>query len=273
MIKLEIILLFLAIWYSIYYIFDKIFSNYDKIKKIASGSAKSRPLRNKKTQENLKEQRTSGNDEIKEKEYDSNTNKAKSSFNKEEKEKLKNIIKRVHLNKVRWYNDKARTLIIEWLTIDKNNRDLNMELADIYGTDKEYSKAEYIYKDILQKTPDDIDVLKLLAKSLEMQDKNKDAINIYQKAHIKKKSDLIILEKLSELTFDVQDYSDAMTYIKLYLKQIPRDAEKIAMLWYCLEKDDNIEKAIEEYERALQIQPYNDEIQTRITKLNTKIKN
>ncbi len=269
MIKLEVILLFLAFGYSIYYISDKLFSHYKRIKNWWGN--KSRPVRNKKNSKKTNEQRTFGRKE-KEKVYDPKSSEVKWNLKIEDKERLKTIIKRVHLNKVRGYNDKARTLIIEGLTLDKNNRNLNMELADIYWVDKEYSKAEYIYKDILKNRPDDIEVLKLLAWSLEMQNKDKDAINIYHKAHTKKTSDLIILEKLSDLTFETQDYADAMTYTRLYLKQIPRDAEKIAMLWYCLEKNNQIEKAIEEYKRALQIQPYNTEISTRITKLQTKIK-
>lgn len=270
MIKLEIILLLLAFCYSIYYIFDRILANKSRIKTLLTGSKRQRAARKKVVSTTNKEERTKGT-KMKEKAYEAK--KTKQNLSPEDKSKLDNIVKRVHLNKVRWYNEKARTLIIEWLTLDKHNKRLNLELADIYEMEKEFSKAEYIYRDLLEKSPDDIETLKSLAASLEMQEKDKDAINMYRKAHKLKVSDVDTLEKLSDLTFAIADYPDAMEYTKLYLKQVPRDAEKIAMVWYCLEKEGSIDKAIEQYETVLQIQPYNNEIQTRVTKLQTMIKN
>jgi hypothetical protein len=35
------------------------------------------------------------------------------------------------------------------LSIDKYNKELNLELAYIYEKEKKYSNAEYIYKDLL----------------------------------------------------------------------------------------------------------------------------
>ena len=270
MIKLEIILLLLAFCYSVYYIFDMIVANYDKIKVFFTGSKRQRATRKKTTKDTTAEARTKWR-KIKEKAYEAKTLTQKLS--PEDKSKLDQITKRVHLNKVRWYNEKARTLIIEGLTLDKHNKKLNLELADIYESEQEFSKAEYIYRDLLEKSPDDIETLKSLAASLEMQEKDKSAINTYRKVHKLKQSDIDALEKLSDLTFSIWDYPDALEYTKLYLKQVPRDAEKIAMVWYCLEKDWSIDKAIEHYETVLQIQPYNSEIQTRVTKLQTMIKN
>jgi len=270
MIKLEIILLLLASCYSIYYVFDRISANYDRIKMFFTGSKRQRATRKKSWETKKKEERTQWT-KAKQETYE--VNKKIKKLSSEDKSRLEQISKRVHLNKARWYTEKARTLIIEWLTLDKHNKKLNLELADIYETEQEFSKAEYIYKDLLEKSPEDTEILTSLAQSLEMQDKDKDAIHMYKKAHNLKKSDTDILGKLSTLTFGIADYTDAMEYTKLYLKQVPRDAEKIAMVWYCLEKDWNIEKAIEQYETVLQIQPYNSEIQTRVTKLQTMIKN
>ena len=270
MIKLEIILLLLAFSYSVYYIFNRLIANKERIKIFFTGSKRQRAVRKKAPEKTNAGERTRGN-RVKEKAYE--VKNTKQNLSPEDKSKLDNITKRVHLNKVRWYTEKARTLIIEWLTLDKHNKKLNLELADIYEWEKEFSKAEYIYRDLLEKSPDDIETLKSLAASLEMQEKDKAAINMYRKAHKLKLSDVDTLEKLSDLTFAVAEYPDAMEYTKLYLKQVPRDAEKIAMVWYCLEKEGSIEKAIEQYETVLQIQPYNNEIQTRVTKLQTMIKN
>jgi len=198
------------------------------------------------------------------------SNKAK-NLTDDDKSKLTELLKRIHINKVKWYHDKARTLIVEWLAIDKHNKNLNLHLADIYEIEKEYQKSEYIYRDILAKYEWDLDVLTGLAESLAKQEKNKEAINVYLKIHNKKKGDTDILEQLADLTFDIREYSESLMYTKLFLKQVPRNAEKIAMAWFCLERAGDIEKAIHEYEKVIQIQPYNNEIQGRILKLQTKL--
>ena len=53
----------------------------------------------------------------------------------------------IKINSLKWYIDTAKNLIVEWLSIDKYNRELNLELASIYEKEHNYINAEYIYKD------------------------------------------------------------------------------------------------------------------------------
>jgi len=58
--------------------------------------------------------------------------------NSETGEKLREILKRVQVNISRWYLDSARSLIIEWLALNKHDKDLNLLLADVYEREKKY---------------------------------------------------------------------------------------------------------------------------------------
>ncbi len=53
----------------------------------------------------------------------------------------------------------------------------------------------------------------------------------------------------------------------MYLKEKPRNAEKLGLKGYCLEKLGKNIEAIKSYEQVLQLQPYNSEIQDRVIAL------
>jgi len=46
--------------------------------------------------------------------------------------------------------------------MSKNNKDLNLLLADIYEREKKYQNAEYIYRDLLDEHSDDDYILQRL---------------------------------------------------------------------------------------------------------------
>jgi len=78
-----------------------------------------------------------------------NPPKSAAPLSSENLEKLREIIKRVQLNKMRGYYDTARSLVIEGLSIDKNHIELNLELAEIYELEEKHQNAEFIYRDML----------------------------------------------------------------------------------------------------------------------------
>ena len=129
--KFEIIIMFISFWYIIYYVFDRMTSVYSKVKKIITPSKKIVKKEFKKINIASKE---------------ANYKKDHSiihNLSHENKDKLIEILKRVKLNRTKWYFDVARTLIVEWLAIDKYNKDLNLELAKIYEIEKKYKNGKY----------------------------------------------------------------------------------------------------------------------------------
>ncbi len=63
----------------------------------------------------------------------------------------------------------ARAKIIEGLAIDKWNKDLNCLLASLYERDKDYKKAEFIYKDLILVHDTDPEIYMKLGFALSIQ--------------------------------------------------------------------------------------------------------
>lgn len=253
--KIEIIIFLISFSYVVYYILDKLKNTYFKVQEIIQ------PKREIKEKNKAKIVATSNTWKR------SWTQKSRKALTWEERIKLNDLLKRIKLNTAKWYLDTSKALIIEWLTIDKFNKELNLELADIYEQEKNYKNAEFIYKDLLSNLWKKFFILEKLAKVLLLQWQIKESIKYYKRALKRKPNEINTIEALSDLTFDLKDYTNCLVYTKVYLKDNPRSSDKLAMKWFCLEKLWNKEEAIIEYKKALEMKPYNNEIIERIKKL------
>lgn len=185
----------------------------------------------------------------------------------EEKNKIIELLKKIKINISKSEFDLAKNLIVEWLTIDKFHIDLNIELASIYILERDYIKAEYIYKDLLLVHNDDFDILKKLSYVLTMQEKYDLAIEMYKKSNEIKSWDFEIINMLAHLYYHKELYIDAISYLKIFLKENPRDADNIILLGASYRNIWKINDAINTYKRVLEIQPYNEEVKKEIDEL------
>ncbi len=254
--RIEILIFFISLWYVIYYLSEKLLIIINNIKNIISPDKKYienriekiKKLQNKNTLEkkNTKEEK-----------------KIKITTAKDSK-KIAEIIKRVKINKSKWYFDTAKSLIIEGLSIDKINKDLNLELSSIYEEEKEYKKAEYIYIDLLDAYVDNFEILKKLWYNLAIQQRYEESIEVYFKAHNKVKWDIEIVEFLADLTYQIKFYKKSLKYTKLFLKQNPRNSEKLKMKAFCYETLGKTTDAINTYKKVIELQPYNSQVQDKL---------
>lgn len=190
-----------------------------------------------------------------------------SKVHPEESEKIREIVKRAEVNISRWYLESARSLIVEWLAVKKQDKDLNIVLANIYEHEKNYQNAGYIYRDMLEIYPWDEILLQKLGYVLALEWNNQESFDVYEKALKKDRGNTEILDTLAHLALELKDYKKSLRYAGLFLKERPRDAEKLGIKWYCLEKLWETHDAIEVYNKLLEIQPYNSEVQDRISQL------
>ena len=190
-----------------------------------------------------------------------------------EKNKLKviDIVKRVKLNSSKGYFDFAKNLIVEWLSLDKFNRELNLELAIIYEKEKNYLNAEYIYKDLLEHLKVDFVVMKNLWFIYALQDKYKESLSIYEKIHKKKMADDDVIDILAELTFTMKLYKKTIKYANLYLVSKPRNVHKLFIKAKSLEKILQPEDALIVYNRILELQPYNKKAKNYIINIENEL--
>lgn len=255
-IKLEIIIFFLSFWYILYFIWLKIHRTYFKVKKVI----KKEEISQVKTALNKVDLNT------KEKNY----KKMVSDWNpltREEKNQISEILKRAKINSTKWYFDTAKTIIIEWLSIDKFNKDLNLELALIYEKEKKFENAEYIYKDLIENYWEDLEILKKLAYNYALEDKLELAMEAYEKIHKRDVTDDKVIDMLAEITYSIWDYEKSLKYINLYLKNNPRDINKLMMKAYCLENSRNFKESYEIHRKIVDLQPYNTHSNQKLREL------
>jgi tetratricopeptide (TPR) repeat protein len=263
--RLEIFVFLLSFFYSIYYVGDSIYQVWRE-KKIRS---EERERKREEVSKNIEKQEKKFEKEALRQEKETQNAPAKvSKLSSEDLEKLRDLLKRVQLNKTRGYYDTARSLVVEWLAIDKNHDELNLELAEIYELENKYINAEFIYRGMIQDGKQDSDILVRLGKNLSLQEKISDAVGVYKQVHEKRKDDTDVLEFLSFKSFEVKNFTDALKYAKMYLKHKPRNPDILGIKWYCLEKDGKISEAIESYHKIIEVQPYNNEIKDRIRDLS-----
>lgn len=266
--RIEILIFILSLSYIIYYLYEKIVIIFNNIKNII------RPDK-KLLQDKIEKIKKIEEEKVKMEIESKITKKKKSNENDwitaKESKKIAEIIKRVKLNKTKWYFDVAKSLIIEWLSIDKINKDLNLELASLYEEEKEYKKAEYIYNDLLTAFQDNFEILKKLWYNLAIQNRYEESIEIYSRWHNKNKWDVEIMEFLADLNYEIKNYKKSLKYTKLFLKQFPRNTEKLKMRWFCHETLWEIENAIDVYKKVLELQPYNSQVMEKLEHLESHI--
>ncbi|MCP4523929.1 MAG: hypothetical protein GY828_06970 [Candidatus Gracilibacteria bacterium] len=252
-IKIEIITFLIAFSYFLYYILEKGYVMYFNVKKIIT------PVPPAKKSEKGKKIKVTKN----KKSIQKNDRKISSS----DKEKLAGIIKRAKTNLSKGYFDSARGLIIEGLAIDKYNKDLNLHLANIYEKEQKYKNAEFIYVDLLDVLGRDAGIMKKLGFIYALQHELEKSLVIYEKVHKKKKDDIEVLNMLSDLTFELHMYEKALKYVKVLLKDKPRNVDRLLMQAVCFENLEHFEQAFEVYKKIVELQPYNTLARNKLNEL------
>ena len=188
----------------------------------------------------------------------------------QKKEKVIEIVNNVKTLIARWHIEDARTLIVNGLSLEKNNRDLNLLMANLYERDHAFEKAEFILKELAEADSDDVEVLNHLATVVAMQRKFEVSYELYKKILSLTGETEDVLYTLTHIAAELNLTEDIYNYSKLYLKQFPKNPE---ILW--LYSQAQITKAdrkwaIETLIKLKNLTPYNQEIVDLISKLVTE---
>ncbi len=261
--KFEVIIFFITLSYCVYYIFHRIYIVYFDVKKIVAKPKLSEKekvadilVNREKIQQHYKKDKSS-----------------KSELTDATKKKIIDIVKKVRINSAKWYFDASKNLIVEWLSLDKFNKDLNLELAFIYEKERNYENAEYIYRDLREVLKDNYEVSKKLWFILAMQNKIEESIKIYRDIYSNQKWDMEVVDMLCNLTYEIKKYKSCLKFVKVYLKENPRNVEKLFMKATCLEQLWKIWECIKVYENILTLQPYNTDAIYKRKELKGKLNN
>ncbi|MBX9809103.1 hypothetical protein K2X92_01810 [Candidatus Gracilibacteria bacterium] len=182
-------------------------------------------------------------------------------------EKLTNLISSIRTLIARGMNHEAQALIVEGLSIEKNNRELNLLLGSIYEHEGQFEKAEYVYKDLAEIDPEDVEVLEKLANVLIIEKKNVIANEIYKKIHTFTGNTETTLYMLTHISNTLQDQESILKYSKQYILQWPKNPEIITLLAQSQIALGMRKDAIETYKHLKNLTPYSGEISEILQKL------
>jgi len=72
---------------------------------------------------------------------------------------------------------------------------------------------------------------------------------------------------LTNISYEIWDFKKCLKYVKILLKDKPRNFDKLVIAWVCYENLNEMDNCISSYKKALEIQPYNKEIKEKIKKI------
>lgn len=248
LLRIEIFIFILSFTYFLYFIISRIINTVNFVKK----TVKTRTYTDEELEKSKVKIITEDNPHV--------SNYSKADLNSDNKLKISELLKKTKLNISKWEYELAKNYIIEWLVIDKFDKFLNLELAEIYIIENNTHKAEYIYKDLLLVHNNDFNILKKLAYVLSLQEKYEMATEMYKKAYELDNKDFDILNMLWHLTFYKESYEEAIFYLKKYIKENSRDIDVLMLLWQSYYKLNLLSDSLDIYNRILDIEPYNDKI-------------
>lgn len=262
--KTEIIIFLISLWYIIYYSLYKIRNfTFKKERKLKNNNWK---IIQKKDNKKESEISTIIKETKFEVEQDVN-------IKTEDKIKISELLRKQSVYYERWDYETAKWLIVEWLALNKDNKQLNLELANIYNKQSEYKKSEFIYRELIEREKEDFDLLKKLGFVLALQKKYKDSIRVYKEALEKKPNDNWIIDILSDLSFEVEDFEWTIKFAKKTIKDKPKDTEKLQLIAYSYDYLWKIENALNYYNKILDLQPYNSKILDRVAEIEENLDN
>ena len=185
----------------------------------------------------------------------------------ENREKLVNITGSVRTLIARGHIVEARALIIEWLSLSKVHRELNIILGELYERDHAFDKAEFIYKDIAHIYEDDVEILMHLAASLAMQRKYRVSYAFYQKILTLSGDTEELLYTLAHLASELWETDEVYEYARNYNNLYPKNPEILWLLSQSFIARGSRREAIEILIKLKNLTPYNQEIVDLIAKL------
>ena len=189
----------------------------------------------------------------------------------DDRQQASEIVKIVKTKIARAEFTEAKGKIIEGLALDKFDKDLNCLLASLYERDKDFKKAELVYKDLIVVHDTDPEIYMKLGFALSMQGKYEIAFEIYRKLHSITDGSDESVEMLANLAYQLERFEDSRNSAKEYLKKHPRNVEMLNLLASSQANLGERREALETLEKLRVIDPYNARIREFAEKISLEI--
>lgn len=180
---------------------------------------------------------------------------------------INSFIKRAETLMGKENTEEAEKLLIQVLSIDQENFVANSMLALLYLRLHADSKAEAIYRKLLENKPRDPALYTNLGLAFYNQAKYEEALESYTFAvrldpqkpgrHI----------NLGQVYFVLKRFDDAITHFKEAIKFAARNVDYLFMLADTYREKGDLKEAKDTYNKILQFEPYNNEAQEEVRRL------
>lgn len=162
--------------------------------------------------------------------------------------------------------EEAERLFIQALTIHPHAIDVQAELAKLYLTTGRESKAEAMYRELLQ-ARDDVSFHANLGLAYYRQNKFIEACQAYQEALNRDPQTPERSAALARACIAAHRFEEAVPLLEKATQRLARDTELLHLLADSYLQISMKEKAEEAYRRINKIEPYNEEVKLKLVSL------
>ena len=162
--------------------------------------------------------------------------------------------------------EEAERLFIQALTIQPNALDIQAQLAKLYLTTDRETKAEALYRELIGKR-DDVTFHSNLGLAYYRQGKFVEACQAYQEALNRDPQTPERSSALGRACIAAQRFEEAAPLLEKATQRLARDTELLSLLADCYLQLGMKDKAEDAYRRINKIEPYNEEVKSKLVSL------
>lgn len=162
--------------------------------------------------------------------------------------------------------EEAERAYIQALTVQPGAIDVQAELAKLYLTTGRENKAEAMYKELLRQR-DDISFHANLGLAYYAQEKYIESCQSYQEALNRDPQNPERSASLGRACIAAHRFEEAAPLLDKATQRLTRDTELMHLLAECYLQLGLPEKAEEAYRRINKLEPYNEDVKSKITSL------
>lgn len=159
--------------------------------------------------------------------------------------------------------EEVERLLIQALTVHPLDVDVSAQLAKLYLTTNRESKAEAMYRELLQRS-DDVSFHANLGLAYYRQGKYIEACYAYQEALNRDAKNPERSAALGRACIAAQRFEEAAPLLEKASAFLTRDIELLHLLAECYLQLTMREKAEETYRRINKLEPYNEDVKTKM---------
>ena len=174
-----------------------------------------------------------------------------------------------HFAREEWRD--VEKILIQVLALDEHNPKANRTLGLVYLHREDWKKAELIFQNLVELEPKDATHFGNLGLAFYRQKKYPLARESYENAVRIDGHKAPRWISLGQVYLRLKDFESAIGAFKNAVKRDHRNLDFLFALAEAYEKGGNAKAALKTFERILELSPYNDEVKSKIKKLESEI--